>query len=843
MYHPLNSEPYRDDRFGSDQMALSKLDLLSVDHLIQVINQGFLDLIAEFPKHFEQLQGLYKSLIVLFRRIHEPMAFIDLCINTESTIKFMYEETHNNSALDPDRDWDDIEYPDLESPLFIDRLKGVITEVASVFEQYCTEEQNRAITAWKNALISDFEAITGSGEIDSNSKLKVNTADFIRVFIENLPQKASEDQNRVLDLVGTFREKFLTLSYLDYPTTIVKLEEDNPHDPRLNEERLKPSGSEGEALDYILRNINEGYWETMLKFPQYYQIIQQTYYYLFQVLEGLSKPIYLRSISRDLDNGVRHWHKVNIGSEIDADRNWNDPSERIADCQQSSYLERFTLFFDHVSTRFKRYFTDEINNTLKAWKIQIASNFTGISKGERNEHAQISPLTSQLLEQLIRYCQNLLNPEDRALPHLPLASESDERVNIIRRYINTDDSSKLEAYDHHTFIGHMLRVGSDTGLEALFCYRLCFELTLNPEQRYIPAELASLLNYKWSNFGSFRRFKNEHFNIYSFPRPIALQIAEDIRLKVDEVVFIRPNEITKLYRVDLGILNNCANTQQIMKASNRIKQDNSFYLLGQKLNETKSCPVYEGDQDSGCVTIIAKDSETVTLLQTHQEMLEKLEGHPAVPRILDAGRLVDSSGMDSDEYRQVHIDKRVLVIEMIEGKTLNELGISELENDIRMNEGVRVIKKVAEQLADFHSRGIKHGDVKPQNIMIRDSDESVVFIDWELATEEEMVPEILIGGREAVYGAPYYVPHKLLNEKGFNKQYPSQTRDIYGLTATLFHIVTGIGLNVQKLDTELERISHQGLRSFFKTGLDPDCKTHYKSVKEFLDALDVAFLP
>lgn len=167
--------------------------------------------------------------------------------------------------------------------------------------------------------------------------------------------------------------------------------------------------------------------------------------------------------------------------------------------------------------------------------------------------------------------------------------------------------------------------------------------------------------------------------------------------------------------------------------------------------------------------------------------------HPAVVKIFDRG--VTAQGVP------------FLVMELIDGHSCADLvaearqredsestdwlveahGIAgELEPSL-IRQSVRWCRDIAAGLEAVHGAGIVHRDVKPSNVMIR-RDGSAVLIDFGIAGIDvgtDGLDEGLTRTGAMIGTAAYMAPEAL--GKGTAR---ATSRDIYGLSATLYHMVT-----------------------------------------------------
>lgn len=123
------------------------------------------------------------------------------------------------------------------------------------------------------------------------------------------------------------------------------------------------------------------------------------------------------------------------------------------------------------------------------------------------------------------------------------------------------------------------------------------------------------------------------------------------------------------------------------------------------------------------------------------------------------------------------------VMEYVKGKTIyDDLSAGKIFSE---HDAADIAIQVAKALAHAHSVGLVHRDVKPKNIMITD-DGLVKLADMGLARETTDV-ELAKSEQGRAYGTPYYIaPEQIRGEMDIDGR-----ADIYGLGATLYHMVTG----------------------------------------------------
>ncbi len=123
------------------------------------------------------------------------------------------------------------------------------------------------------------------------------------------------------------------------------------------------------------------------------------------------------------------------------------------------------------------------------------------------------------------------------------------------------------------------------------------------------------------------------------------------------------------------------------------------------------------------------------------------------------------------------------IMEYVEGKSIYEdLATGKVFDE---DEALDIIIQVAHALNHAHSCGLIHRDVKPKNIMIN-TDGVVKLADMGLARETTDIETAQTEAGKA-YGTPYYIaPEQIRGKIDIDGR-----ADIYGLGATLYHMVTG----------------------------------------------------
>src|ERR1051326_4943361 len=125
-----------------------------------------------------------------------------------------------------------------------------------------------------------------------------------------------------------------------------------------------------------------------------------------------------------------------------------------------------------------------------------------------------------------------------------------------------------------------------------------------------------------------------------------------------------------------------------------------------------------------------------------------------------------------------------IVMEYIEGGSVLQLMAKYPGNRLDPYEALRIGAKVADALAYAHSRQppIIHRDIKPDNVLVRHADGQIKVSDFGLAA-------VLTSNRRAMtqWGTPDYIAPEQALGKGADGR-----SDMYGLGATLYHMLTGL---------------------------------------------------
>jgi tetratricopeptide (TPR) repeat protein len=149
--------------------------------------------------------------------------------------------------------------------------------------------------------------------------------------------------------------------------------------------------------------------------------------------------------------------------------------------------------------------------------------------------------------------------------------------------------------------------------------------------------------------------------------------------------------------------------------------------------------------------------------------------HPSIVRLYDFGETSDGH--------------RYMAMERLHGQTLFELYLRGRQAP-ELEAVVEIAAQVLQALAAAHAADIVHSDVKPQNIFVVEGPElSVKLLDFGVARpppERADSQSPTLYARQLV-GTPEYCPPARIREPGN----VSPRWDLYGLAATIYHLLTG----------------------------------------------------
>ena len=121
-----------------------------------------------------------------------------------------------------------------------------------------------------------------------------------------------------------------------------------------------------------------------------------------------------------------------------------------------------------------------------------------------------------------------------------------------------------------------------------------------------------------------------------------------------------------------------------------------------------------------------------------------------------------------------------IVMEYVKGITLKELIAK--RGSLCNEEAVDIMKQLVSAVAQAHSRGIIHRDIKPQNILVK-ADGIIKLSDFGIALVQDSMQ---LTKNDSVMGSVHYMAPELVKGKSASEQ-----SDIYAMGIVLFELLTG----------------------------------------------------
>jgi eukaryotic-like serine/threonine-protein kinase len=207
----------------------------------------------------------------------------------------------------------------------------------------------------------------------------------------------------------------------------------------------------------------------------------------------------------------------------------------------------------------------------------------------------------------------------------------------------------------------------------------------------------------------------------------------------------------------------------------KVGQQIPGYILLEKLGAGAMATVYKARQVSLDRTVAIKilphkqtnNPEFVQRFYAEGRAAAKLN-HPNIVGAVDVGKAAD---------------RHYFVMEYVEGKTVYD-DIME-HGRYAEDEALRLIIQIARALDHAHKAGFIHRDVKPKNIMItKEGVAKLADMGLARAVSDREAAEAEQG---KAFGTPYYIsPEQIRGDVDVDFR-----ADIYGLGATMYHMVTG----------------------------------------------------
>jgi serine/threonine protein kinase len=199
------------------------------------------------------------------------------------------------------------------------------------------------------------------------------------------------------------------------------------------------------------------------------------------------------------------------------------------------------------------------------------------------------------------------------------------------------------------------------------------------------------------------------------------------------------------------------------------------YRLVNLIRTGKTCEIYDVAQDARGERLAmkllageaARNREEVAFLKHEYEVGRGLD-HPRVIKVHEFGR--------DREYCY-------LVMELFNAPNLKQW--VQRGTDTLAPLATDCIRRAAEGLAYFHSKGWVHRDVKPDNFLLNDAGE-VKLIDFALAKRRKGGLARLFAGRGKVQGTRSYMSPEQIRGQALDER-----ADIYSFGCVVFELLTG----------------------------------------------------
>ena len=191
----------------------------------------------------------------------------------------------------------------------------------------------------------------------------------------------------------------------------------------------------------------------------------------------------------------------------------------------------------------------------------------------------------------------------------------------------------------------------------------------------------------------------------------------------------------------------------------------------------------------------------------------------------------------------VHGGRKVLAVEYLEGESLSQ---KLARGPIPLLQALEITRQIACALDYLHRRGLVHRDIKPSNILV--SRQGVAKL-LDLGLAKNMKEESLLTQPDEILGTPQY----MAPEQARNPHIVDGRADIYGLGATLFHMLTArppfAGLRSREIIQRLrqgevpllwEELSDFPLavQSLLRLMVEPDPMKRYQRAGEIVEDIE-----
>jgi serine/threonine-protein kinase len=252
-------------------------------------------------------------------------------------------------------------------------------------------------------------------------------------------------------------------------------------------------------------------------------------------------------------------------------------------------------------------------------------------------------------------------------------------------------------------------------------------------------------------------------------------------------------EACKSYRAKLAAKDETKGLLEIMVEAKVLTKNQSLRVLKETIGDTSRKLEIPGYQiidklGKGSMGVVYKARQIAVdrivavkilldALAQNKEFIKRFDREAKIAAKLAHNNIVNA--IDAGEVNGYHY----FVMEYVEGRNIkDELDTNKVFEE---KEAIDIVMAVAEALKHAHQRGLIHRDIKPENVILT-KDGGVKLADLGLArlTADEKWSMSEAG---MAIGTPYYIsPEQVRGQVDVDIR-----ADIYGLGATLYHMVTG----------------------------------------------------
>lgn len=231
------------------------------------------------------------------------------------------------------------------------------------------------------------------------------------------------------------------------------------------------------------------------------------------------------------------------------------------------------------------------------------------------------------------------------------------------------------------------------------------------------------------------------------------------------------------------------------------------------------------------------------------KLLKPIIHEPQIPvwmqeRFSTEARILEHLGEECPQIPRLYAyfseaDNFYLVQEFIEGVTLTQK--LDQEGTLSQTEVQKILINLLEILDYVHNQRIVHRDIKPDNIILRSSNNQPVLIDF--GAVKEAMATIMTSNGNSAYSVAIGTPGYMASEQAAGR--PIYSSDLYSLALTGIYLLTGKSPQYLKTDSRTGEIVwreaapniHSNLASVLDKAIRFHPKDRFATAKEMLTAL------